>query len=85
MTWKVRLENEMGTQYMDITIGDQEESYDPTTGEKISEKQKVLDIAKRQNERFSESYGRDPYVLAEIYKVGSQDDPKSKAVKKKAK
>jgi len=69
MTWKVILENEYGTQFMDITIGDQEESYDPTTGEKITEKQKVLEIAKRQNEKFSKYYERDPYKLKSITKI----------------
>ena len=83
MTWKVRLENELGTQHMDITIGDQEESYDPTTGEKITERTKVLEIAKRQNEKFSKHYDRDPYVLKDIYKVGA--DIEVRAPKKRAK
>lgn len=69
MTWKVILENEQGTQFMDITIGDQEESYDPTTGKKITQKQKVLEIAKKQNEKFSKSYDRDPYKLKSIEKI----------------
>lgn len=63
MTWTARYENEAGTQFMDISIADCEPSFDPKTGEKITEEDHVLALAERQNQKFAESYDREPYIL----------------------
>lgn len=69
MTWAVRYENVAGTQFMDIQVADQDSSFDPKTGEKVTEKDHVLALAERQNQKFAESYDRDPYQLVSCKKV----------------
>jgi len=69
VTWKIRYKNISGSQYMDMIIGDQEPSFDPKTGEEITEEDHVLAIAERQNHKFAESYEREPYILVSCKKV----------------
>lgn len=63
MTWAVRYENAAGTQFMDMQIADCDVTFDPQTGEKITEEDHVLELAERQNQKFAASYEREPYIL----------------------
>lgn len=69
MTWRVRYENLAGSQYMDIDVVDCEATFDPATGVKITEEDHVLALAERQNQKFAESYEREPYILISCNKL----------------